>query len=74
MIGVRVIDLDGPNYSLSFADDCRLITHDIRNWVLPKGNALWAIVTEPSAIAPRVVADVVSRGLSPNDTKPDLGG
>lgn len=59
-IGVQLIDLDEAGYTLNFADDFRLITHDIRNWVLPNSNALWTIVTEPSAIVPRVGVDAVS--------------
>ena len=57
-IGLQIIDLNASGHTLGFADDFRLITHDIRNWVLPKGNALWTIVTEPSATAPRLDADV----------------
>ncbi|PQO22129.1 hypothetical protein C2I36_14590 [Rhodobacteraceae bacterium WD3A24] len=50
VLGLLCHDIDAHGVTTRFVDDCRLITSDIRNWALPRGNALWTIVTEPSPI------------------------
>ena len=49
-VGMLILELEEGNYAFEFADDPRMINHDIRNWAVPGQNSIWNILTEPSAI------------------------
>lgn len=49
VVGMLTWNLAEEALTHSLESDFRLITHDIRNWAAPGGNALWTIVNEPSA-------------------------